>query len=77
MPRIAIEQNLQPVKDYLSNNGYEVVDLNQSLDQVDAIVVSGQDKDVLGMQDITSEAPVINANGLSPEEVYQKISERF
>jgi len=74
MRRVAIEQTLGSVKEYLQNNGFDVVDLNQHLTQVDAIVISGQDKDVLGMQDITTTAPVINAEGLTPEEVHQQLT---
>jgi len=74
MRRVAIEQTLGSVKEYLQNNGFDVVDLNQHLTEVDAIVISGQDKDVLGMQDITTTAPVINAEGLTPEEVHQQLT---
>jgi len=74
MRRVAIEQTLGSVKEYLQNNGFDVVDLNQHLTEVDAIVISGQDKDVLGMQDITTTAPVINAKGLTPEEVHQQLT---
>ncbi|MFV9510833.1 YkuS family protein [Tepidibacillus sp. LV47] len=76
MARIAVEQSLQSVKEYLQNKGYEVVDLNQNT-QADAIVITGQDRNILGMQDITTKSPVINAKGLTPEEVYQQLSNRL
>lgn len=74
LPRVAIEQSLRQIKDYLANYGYECVDLTQQAGQVDAVIISGQDKDMLGMQDITTTAPVINAQGLTPEEVYDALS---
>jgi len=40
------------------------------------VIISGQDKDVAGMQDITTDALVINARGRTPEEVYEELSER-
>lgn len=79
LPRIAIEQTLGPIKDYLANNGYEVLDLNQRAGQIDAdaIIISGQDNNVMGMQDITTTVPVINAKGLTPQEVNRELSERI
>ncbi|MFT9486342.1 YkuS family protein [Tepidibacillus infernus] len=74
MPRVAMEQSLNYLKDYLTSQGVEVTDLNQQTGQVDAVIISGQDKDVMGMEDITSKVPVINARGLTPEEVYQAIN---
>ncbi|WP_339064187.1 YkuS family protein [Tepidibacillus marianensis] len=76
LAKIAVEQSLQAVKDYLQNQGHEVFDLNQNV-QADAYVISGQDKDVLGMQDVTTKASVLNAKGLTPEEVYQELSNRL
>lgn len=77
MPRIAVEDSLQQLKDFLQNKGYDVTDLNQTANQVDAIVISGQDKNVMGMQDVTTKAPVIDASGLTAEEVYQQLSNHF
>ncbi len=74
MHKVAIEDTLQNVKEYLVSKGYDVVNLDQQTSHVDAIIISGQDKDVLGMEDITTSAPVINAEGLTPNEVYQRLS---
>ncbi len=77
MPRVAIEESLQQIKEYLNSQGYDVVDLKQNVKPVDAVIISGQDKDVLGMQDVSVHAPVINARGLTPKEVYEELSMRF
>lgn len=76
--KIAIEEGLTPVRNYLKNNGYEVVDLNQTtqVDDCDCCVISGIDEDMMNMQDMITEVPVINASGMSPEEVYQHLQER-
>lgn len=77
MPRVAIEGTLKQIKQYLSEHGYDVVDLERNKKSVDVVIISGQDKDIAGMQDITTDAPVINARGRTPEEVYEELSERF
>ena len=73
--RVAVEEQLSPVKAYLQNNGFEVVPLGSD-SQVDAVVVSGQNENILGISDVTIPVPVINAEGLSPEEVYQQVKNR-
>lgn len=77
MQRVAIEDSLQQVKDFLKNKGYDIVQLNQESNNADVIIISGQDKDMMGMQDITTQAPVINAEGLTAEEVYKQLSNHF
>ena len=77
MKRIAIEQDLSNVKEYLQNNGYTVECLENfkgNLDSFDAIVVTGQNSNFLGMQNTTTKASVINANGLTAEDVYTRLS---
>lgn len=78
MTKIAIEPALSNVKDYLSGIGYKVetIDVNKeagSLRGYDAIVVTGLSTNLLGMSNTRSKAPVINADGLTPEEVASKI----
>lgn len=74
--KIAVEKDLTPVKDYLSNKGYSVdcISLNEQqsaadLQSYEAIVVTGINSDFLGIQDTKTGAVVINADGMSPEEV--------
>lgn len=80
---IAVERNLTPVIEYLSEKGYKVegIDLgseySKNVDKYDAIVITGMNKDFLGVQDIVSKIPVIEAKGLSAEQVYSQISGRI
>lgn len=74
MQRIAVEPTLSQVKQYLQAQGLDVSDLNQQATNADVIVISGQDKNVLGMEDATTKASVINAEGLTAEEVYQVLN---
>jgi len=76
---IAVEHNLTPVIDYLSEKGYKVEGIDfgseyrKNIDKYDAVVVTGMNKDFLGVQDVVSKIPVIDAKGLSAEQVYSQI----
>ncbi|MBU5465753.1 YkuS family protein [Virgibacillus sp. MSJ-26] len=78
MARIGVEQSLSNVKDALMEKGYNVVDLKNEEDakNCDMAVISGQDKDVMGIADVVTENSVINAQGVSAEEVCDMVSER-
>lgn len=77
---IAVERNLTPVMDYLSEKGYKVegIDFNneyaRSIDKYDALIVTGMNKDFLGVQDTVSKIPVIEAKGLTAEQVYNQLT---
>jgi hypothetical protein len=80
MAKVAIEQTLGNVRSFLEENQFEVVDLdlNQQAQaqDVSCYIISGQDKDVMGMADIQTDLPVINARGLTESEVLQQVQER-
>lgn len=74
---IAVEDNLEPVKKYLTEQGCQVISVeNAAGRQVDALVLSGMDQNIMGIQDITNPAPVITARGKSAEEVWNEIQRR-
>lgn len=75
--KVAIEDNLVPVKEYFSEQGCEVKSLKENFRDCDAVVVSGQDVNFMGIEDIQTDAPVIDARGLRPEEVYSIVKERL
>jgi len=79
MARIGVEQSLSNVKDVLMEKGYNVVDLKNEEDakNCDMAVISGQDKDVMGIADVVTENSVINAQGVSAEEVCDMVNERI
>ncbi len=75
---VAVEDGLTPIADALRDKGYAVMPFDRGdLDQVDAIVVSGQDDNLMGIQDIQTKAPVINAEGLTAEQVAREVEERL
>jgi hypothetical protein len=74
---IAMEDGLDPFKRHLQEKGFKVVDMNASdLHRPDAVVVSGMDKDFGGNLAIETEAPVFDASGKTPEEIYEEITRR-
>ncbi|WP_044640062.1 YkuS family protein [Risungbinella massiliensis] len=79
MPRVAVEANLSTFQNYLSQQGYQVDSLDASnmnqgaQSNYTAIVISGMDQNLMGIENIVQNCPVINADGLTPEEVYQRL----
>ncbi|MBO8163175.1 MAG: YkuS family protein [Brevibacillus sp.] len=76
--RVAVEPSLSEVVRLLRSNGYDVVELGNWQQMVDAVVITGQDVNVLGDQSKSiSGAPVISASGLTAQEVFHKVHERL
>ncbi len=77
--KIAVEHSLTDVRNYLVKKGFEVESLDNrgNLDGFDAIVVTGQDSNTLGIEDTKTKTPIIKARGLSAEEVYDQIENRY
>lgn len=81
MIRVAVSPALSHLKRYLSSQGIEVVNFDQGNlehleDEISAIVVSGSDLNILGMQNIVAKVPVISAEGRTAEEVSAEIKEK-
>jgi hypothetical protein len=78
MAKIAVENSLGNVKDVLQQNGFEVVGLDSnSIQSCDACVISGQDKNVLGITETVTRASVINAEGMTESEVLKQVNQRI
>jgi len=79
MARIGVEGSLTAVKEALMEMGHEVVDLRSEEDakQCDCCIISGQDKDVMGMQDTIIEGQVINAKGYNAADVCQMVDQKL
>jgi hypothetical protein len=75
--KIAVEDSLSQVKDELSNRGFQVVTMDSSnAAECDCCVVSGQDSNVMGIAETITKAPVINAQGLSANEIVDQVQQR-
>lgn len=79
MPRVGVEQSLTNISQALREKGYDVVELKQESDaqNCDCCVVSGLDSNVMGMQDTATKASVIDANGMSADEVCRHVESRL
>lgn len=76
MKRIGIEEGLSNIANYLKEEGYSVEtlgsDINSSASKcknLDAIITSDHNTDIMGISDTCSKIPIINANGLNEKEV--------
>lgn len=76
--RIAVEDSLTNVKSLLEREGYEIDSLDknrQRLNMYDAIIISGQDDNMMGITRTLTEVPVIDATGKTPDEVYSQLKD--
>ena len=67
------------VQQALREKGHDVVELKQESDaqNCDCCVVTGLDSNVMGMQDTFTKGSVIDANGMSADEVCQQVESRL
>jgi DhnA family fructose-bisphosphate aldolase class Ia len=75
--RIAVEPGLDYVKEYLTGQGYDVVDLGSGSQHAAAVILSGLDENYLGTAKASTKAPVINAEGRSPQEILADLKARL
>lgn len=80
MKHIAIQKDLTPVKEYLEEKGYDVREFEGNAEnalneygEVDAIVVTGLDNNVMGMEDTSCRTSIICADGKEPQEIESEI----
>lgn len=78
MARIGVEQSLSNVKEALTSMGHEVIDLRTESDaeKCEFAVISGQDKDMMGIANIITAGSVINAQGATTDEICQMVNEK-
>jgi hypothetical protein len=79
MAKIGVEQSLSDVQQTLRDKGHNVIELKQEYDTegCDCCVVTGLDNNVMGMQDTVMKGSVINADGLTAEEVCQAVENKI
>jgi hypothetical protein len=77
--KVGVEQSLTNVQQALREKGYNVVQLQQESDAngCDCCVVTGLDSNVMGMADTFTKGSVIDANGMSADEVCQEVQNRL
>ncbi|AAU23173.1 YkuS family protein [Bacillus sp. GM2] len=77
--KIGIEQSLSDVEAALKEKGYEVVTMKTEDDAkgCDCCVVTGLDTDMLGISDTMTGASVIQATGLTADEICQQVEQKL
>ena len=77
-PIIAVEGDLTNVSQALEEDDYSPVNLRQAdLDSVDAVIISGENKNAMGVMNTITDVPVIDAGGKTAEEVKNRLSSTF
>jgi len=75
---ISVEPGLETIKQHLSNRGYEVVDAETWVRPVEAVIYSGQSLTAdSGRQPAAQNTVLVNAAGLTPEEVAAQLENRL
>jgi Uncharacterised protein family (UPF0180). len=84
MNKIGVEKGLSNIADYLNSQGFSVEILNEQVgsnnakfNNLDAIVTSGLNSNMLGIHDTSTKIPVINADGMTQEEVKNIIQQKI
>ncbi|WP_078409311.1 YkuS family protein [Priestia abyssalis] len=79
MAKIGVEQSLTDVQQALQEKGYEVVQLRQESDAngCDCCVVTGQDNNIMGISNVVTAGSVIEASGMTAEEVCQQVESKL
>ncbi|MGD6965964.1 YkuS family protein [Rossellomorea vietnamensis] len=77
--RIGVEESLQNVVQALREKGHDVVELKQETDAqgCDCCVLTGLDSNVMGIANVVTQGSVIEANGLSADEVCQQVESKL
>ena len=80
MKKVAVQKGLNPIKDYLCEEGYTVKEFDKSkknagnfLDRYDAVIVTGENQNIMGVEDTISTTPIIDASGMTGEQVKEQI----
>ena len=79
MAKIGVEGSLTDVQQALQEKGHEIVQLSQENDakNCDCCVVTGLDSNVMGMADTVTSGSVIEANGLTADQICQEVESRL
>jgi len=75
MARVAVENSLGSIKQVLQENGHNVVSMEEFAN-ADCCVISGQDQNMMGMAGAETKGAVINAEGMTAEEVLDQVNQR-
>ncbi len=75
--RVIVEDELGNIKSALQEKGFEVLGMNALSQNPDAVIVSGMDDNLMGMQDIQVDAPIISARNLDANQIIDELNRRM
>jgi hypothetical protein len=80
MKKVAVQNGLSTISDYLCKEGYTVKEFDNRkknagnfLNKYDAIVVTGENQNIMGIENTISSTPIIDATGMTAQEVMERI----
>ncbi|MEG0775419.1 YkuS family protein [Clostridium sp.] len=80
MKKVAVQKGLNPVKSYLHQEGYNVREFDATkknvsnyLNKFDAVILTGESSNVMGVQNTSSSSTFINADGLTPRDIKDQL----
>ncbi|USK72923.1 YkuS family protein [Peribacillus frigoritolerans] len=78
MSRIGVEESLTNIQEALREKGFDVVEIKQEADvkNVDCCVVTGLESNVMGISDTSLKASIIEASGLTADEVCREVENK-
>ncbi len=83
MKKIGVEKGLSTIADYLNAQGYSVEILGEDLksnvtkcNNLDVIVTADYNTNMMGFSDTSTKIPIINASGLTAEEIKNMIEQK-
>lgn len=79
MAKIGVEHSLTDVQQALQQKGHQVIQLHSEQDAqgCDCCIITGMDSNVMGMSNHSIDGPVIEASGLTAEEICQQVESRI
>ncbi|MBU9720520.1 MULTISPECIES: YkuS family protein [Bacillaceae] len=79
MAKIGVEQSLTDVQQALEAKGHQVVQLQQEQDAADCdcCVITGQDENMMGIQDTITQGSVISAQGLNADQICEQVESKI
>ena len=84
MKNLAVQKGLTPIKEYLENQGYIIREFENNyesnisfLNKFDAIIINGQNTNILNEQKPKIDSIIVNANGMTPEQVDKQLKSQI
>jgi hypothetical protein len=80
--KVAVEKNLDNVKELFQSEGYKVESFDDTQiseiksDKYDAVILSGGNENFMGEQDTRTKSPVIDATGMTPQEIFNMVNRK-